>query len=81
MVANPSLKSLESTPATPLYETGYLLWIDATIQQLQTRNFEQLDLDNLIEEISDLGSHHKHAVTSYLMQIYEHLIKDHLLGG
>lgn len=75
MVANPSLQSLSQEPTSTLYETDYLLWIDATLQQLQTRNFEQLDLDNLIEEISDLGSHHKHAVSSYLMRICEHLLK------
>lgn len=75
MVANPSLQSLSQEPTSTLYETDYLLWIDATLQQLQTRNFEQLDLDNLIEEIGDLGSHHKHAVSSYLMRISEHLLK------
>ena len=75
MVANPSLQSFRQQPPSTLYETDYLLWIEATVQQLQARNFEELDLDNLIEEISDLSSHRKNAATSYLMRICEHLLK------
>lgn len=38
-----------------LYECDYLRWVDDTVTKLESRNFEQLDLANLIEEIEDLG--------------------------
>ncbi len=38
-----------------LYEQDYYLWIEKTISLLENRQFSDLDLDNLIEEISDMG--------------------------
>jgi Domain of unknown function DUF29 len=58
-----------------LYETDYHLWLDKTVAQLQSHDFGNLELENLIEEIESLGRSDKHAMSSYLMRLCEHLLK------
>jgi len=41
-----------------LYESDYLLWVQETLTKLRARDFKNLDLENLIEEIEDLGRSH-----------------------
>jgi Domain of unknown function DUF29 len=62
-------------PTLPLYDTDYQLWLEQTIAKLQTQDFSQIDLDNLIEEIKSLGKKDKRAICSYLMRLCEHLLK------
>ncbi|MCS7031813.1 MAG: DUF29 domain-containing protein [Gloeomargarita sp. SKYG116] len=58
-----------------LYEQDYQGWIGKTVQLLRTRDFDQIDLENLIEEIESLGRSEKRAVLSYLIRLCEHLLK------
>jgi hypothetical protein len=58
-----------------LYETDYQLWLDKTAAELRSQDFSNLDLENLIEEIESLGKSEKHAISSYLMRLCEHLLK------
>ncbi|MGL5035442.1 MAG: DUF29 domain-containing protein [Microcystaceae cyanobacterium] len=58
-----------------LYEIDYLLWTEETIIKLKTGNFEQVDLDNLIEEIEDLGRSQKRELRQRLATLLEHLLK------
>lgn len=60
---------------TALYEQDYLLWLEQVAEQLRHKDFNGLDIPNLIEEIDDLGKSEKHAVASYLMHLCEHLLK------
>ena len=57
-----------------LYETDDLQWLEETIALLKNRQFEALDLDNLIEELEDLGSEKRNAVVSLLDQVIRHLL-------
>jgi hypothetical protein len=57
-----------------LYEVDDSLWLEETIALLKDKNFEQLDLDNLIEELEDLGSEKKYRVASFLEQIMIHAL-------
>jgi hypothetical protein len=57
-----------------LYEIDDNLWLEETIKLLKNRDFNLLDLDNLIEELEDLGSEKKHQVRSLLEQIIRHLL-------
>lgn len=57
-----------------LYETDSTQWLEEMIELLKRRQFEQLDLDNLIEELTDLGSERKNAVISLLDQVIRHLL-------
>ena len=38
-----------------LYDRDYLQWVDDTVNKLRIGDFASLDMDNLIEEIEDLG--------------------------
>ncbi len=42
-----------------LYETDFLLWTEETIAKLKARDFDHVDLENLIEEIESLGKSDK----------------------
>lgn len=58
-----------------LYDTDYNLWIEETVQKLQAKNFENLDLENLIEEVSDLSRREKRKLKNLLIKLFEHLLK------
>jgi Domain of unknown function DUF29 len=57
-----------------LYEVDDSLWLEEMIALLKEQNFDALDLDNLIEELEDLGSEKKHRVASFLQQIIRHCL-------
>lgn len=58
-----------------LYDTDYNLWLEITAQLLRDRKLEQIDFDNLIEEIEDMGNSHKDALESNLRNLLMHLLK------
>ncbi len=58
-----------------LYETDYNQWIQETVQQLQNRNFDTIDWENLIEELESMGKNDKRALISLLTRLLEHLLK------
>ena len=64
-------KSLTKT----LYDTDYNLWVLETVKQLEKREFNALDLENLIEEVSDLSRRDKNKLKSLLRNLCEHLLK------
>ncbi|MEB3122557.1 MAG: DUF29 domain-containing protein [Snowella sp.] len=57
-----------------LYELDDAQWLEETVSLLKKHQFQQLDLDNLIEELEDLGREKKNAVASLLEQIIRHLL-------
>ena len=58
-----------------LYESDYLLWTQETIAKLKARDFANVDLDNLIEEIESLGKSERKEIKSRLTVLLEHLLK------
>ena len=42
-----------------LYDTDYNLWLEETVKQLQAKDFNAIDWENLIEEIASLGRSEK----------------------
>jgi Domain of unknown function DUF29 len=64
-----------ANPTLSLYDVDYQIWLDKTLAQLQSHDFENIDLENLIEELSSLGKSDKNAISSYLMRLCEHLLK------
>ncbi|MFQ4139407.1 DUF29 domain-containing protein [Nodosilinea sp. PGN35] len=60
---------------TSLYEQDYQIWLDDTASCLKSRNFDALDLENLIEEIESLGRSDKRSLKSYLLRLCEHFFK------
>lgn len=57
-----------------LYEKDDHLWLEKTIELLKEKRFNDLDLDNLIEELESLGRRDKSAVQSLAEQIIRHLL-------
>jgi hypothetical protein len=57
------------------YDQDFMLWIDTTVQLLKERRFAELDLENLIEEVEDLGRSNKSALRSNLIVVLLHLLK------
>jgi hypothetical protein len=58
-----------------LYETDYNLWVLDTVKKLEKGDFQQLDLENLIEEVLDLSRRDKKKLKSLLRKLFEHLLK------
>jgi hypothetical protein len=69
------MKSPVTLKSALLYDTDYQLWIEQTVAQLRSKHFNDLDLNNLIEEIESLGKSDKRAISSYLRRLCEHLLK------
>ncbi|TRU83470.1 MAG: DUF29 domain-containing protein [Microcystis novacekii Mn_MB_F_20050700_S1] len=57
-----------------LYEIDDSLWLEETIELLKNKRYEALDLENLIEELEDLGNEKKFRVASLLEQIIRHFL-------
>lgn len=58
-----------------LYVRDFLQWTSHTAQLLKQQKWEELDLDNLIEEILDMGRGEKRALYSNLKVLLMHLLK------
>ena len=63
------------TEVKKLYDTDYNLWVLDIVDKLKNREFNGLDLDNLIEEVEDLGKRDKRKIESLLIRLFEHLLK------
>ncbi|CCI04693.1 DUF29 domain-containing protein [Microcystis aeruginosa] len=57
-----------------LYELDDSQWLGETVSLLRNHQFQQLDLEHLIEELEDLGKEKKNAVASFLEQVIRHLL-------
>jgi len=58
-----------------LYDTDYNLWVIETVKLLENRDFDSIDWENLIEEVSDLSRRDKKKLKSLLIKLFEHLLK------
>jgi Domain of unknown function DUF29 len=60
---------------TSLYEQDFLLWSEETAAKLRAKDFANLDLENLIEEVESLGRSDRKELLNRLVVIFEHLLK------
>jgi len=58
-----------------LYDRDFNLWLDKTASLLKERQFHELDIPNLVEEIETMGRSEKHALQSNLIVVLLHLLK------
>ena len=67
---------LNKTPTQlkKLYEIDDYLWLEETIKLLKTKDLDNLDLDNLIEELESLRRNELNKVRSLLRQIIIHIL-------
>ena len=50
-----------------LYEKDFQLWLQQTIEQLEQGNFAAVDMEHLVEELTELGKSEKNRLESNLM--------------
>jgi hypothetical protein len=62
-------------PPPPGYEDDFVLWLLSQAQLLRERNFEALDLDNLIEEIEGMARSDRRELRHRLALVIVHLFK------
>ncbi|MGI0482128.1 DUF29 domain-containing protein [Geminocystis sp. CENA526] len=58
-----------------LYEVDGALWLEKTVELLQEKKFNELDLDNLIAEIIAMGISQKKELKNRLRVLIMHLLK------
>ncbi len=63
-----------ATNLKQLYEIDDHLWLLETIELLKQKNFNELDLENLIEELESMGKRDINKAKSLLRQIIIHLL-------
>ena len=61
--------------AKALYETSFNLWLTETVNLLRKGDDGKLDLENLAEEIEDMGNNRKDVLESNLIRILQYLLK------
>ena len=69
------MKLIIQSVTQTLYDEDYYLWLMTTINQLRTRQFSSVDLDNLLEELESIGTKEKRTIESLLIKLLEHLLK------
>ncbi|MGP1383167.1 MAG: DUF29 domain-containing protein [Thainema sp.] len=58
-----------------LYHADYLKWIEATVEQLQRRDYASVDWENVIEEFKEMARRDRQALESNLVVVLTHLLK------
>jgi hypothetical protein len=64
-----------STQSKNLYERDYYRWLTATVELLRSGRLHELDIENLVEELDDLGRSERRALESNLRVLLMHLLK------
>jgi hypothetical protein len=72
-IAPPSIPPL--TEPVSLYDRDLDLWLEMAIVQLKAGDFQNLDVENLIEELEGLTGSNKREVESRLIRLIEHILK------
>lgn len=67
--------SSQSNMSKTLYKEDFYLWTQETAKLLKKNRFQELDLENLIEEIETMGRSEKRELESRITRIIEHLLK------
>jgi hypothetical protein len=58
-----------------LYDSDFQVWVEKTIDCLEKQQFNRLDIQHLIEELTDLGRSDRKTLESNLMILMAHLLK------
>jgi hypothetical protein len=69
------MRVIEKIDLKELYEIDNYSWIQETVKLLNEKKFNELDLENLIEEITAMGISQKRELKSRLRVLIMHLLK------
>jgi hypothetical protein len=67
--------SATKSQASSLYERDFFTWTQEQARLLRERRFDDLDLDNLVDEVESVGSSEKHEIRRRLKVLLTHLLK------
>jgi len=62
---------------TTLYDQDFFAWTQRQVELLKTQQWEQVDVENLIEEIDSLGKQERRELCNRLGILLGHLLKWH----
>ena len=62
-------------PPNDLYEADFYAWTQQQAKLLRERRWDDLDLDNLVEEVESVGVSNKREIESRLAILMAHLLK------
>lgn len=62
---------------TTLYDQDFYAWTQRQVELLQTHQWEQVDIQNLIEEIESLGKQERQELRNRLGVLLGHILKWH----
>ncbi len=68
-------KSTVMTRPNDLYKVDFYAWTQQQAELLREKRFDDLDLENLIDEVASVGGSEKREVESRLEVLLAHLIK------
>lgn len=68
------------------HDTDFLVWTSAQIELLRAKQFDRLDLDNIIEELESMARAERREFKHRIEQLIMHLLKcklqpDHISGS
>lgn len=58
-----------------LHDTSFCDWISEQTYFLRNKDFERLDMKNIIEELESLGASEERALESYFIVLLMHMLK------
>jgi hypothetical protein len=62
-------------PANDLYEVDFYAWTQEQARLLRERRFDDLDLENLVDEVESVGRNDERQIESRLEVLMAHLLK------
>ncbi|MGF1499320.1 MAG: DUF29 domain-containing protein [Elainellaceae cyanobacterium] len=62
-------------PPSSLYDTDFYAWTQQQAQLLQAKDWHQLDIPHLVEELEDLGRRERQELRNRLAVLLGHLLK------
>ncbi len=71
----PETKQIPQINSQSLYDTDFYAWIQEQAKLLKDREWSQVDLPNLIEEIESLGKQQRAELRNRLKVLIGHLLK------
>ena len=74
MQSNPQAQSSLNGPNTSLYNQDLSAWAAHNAQLLRNRQFKDLDIEHLIEELDDMGKSEKRGIYSHQKVLLMHLL-------
>ncbi|MBV8045705.1 MAG: DUF29 domain-containing protein, partial [Paludibacterium sp.] len=57
------------------YDTDLLIWIHQQVELLRAKKFDQLDIENLIDEVESIGIQFKIEFSDHLEMVMKYLLK------